>query len=271
MDRNELENALRQQCPTIGERVIAALEPCVVLEVAGIGDVAVGGSKLGGAPDMPKDMDWPAWEKGPLTFLAQIDLSALGVDTDLPSTGRLLFFADVDRCFGLYPEDRDGFRVMWTDAHVEPRPAPADVEEFACGRLTPRPRVSIPPLGSRAVDLHDVDVPDEEADALEEIREQWGVYETHQLLGHAAFIQHPIEEEVVQAIHGCFSGSTRFDTDTWKRVEHETADWRLLLQIASDGKLDYMWGDAGLLYFAIRRDALERPDSGHAWYLFQSS
>ncbi|MBE2314464.1 DUF1963 domain-containing protein [Solirubrobacter sp. CPCC 204708] len=32
-----------------------------------------------------------------------------------------------------------------------------------------------------------------------------------------------------------------------------------------------MWGDAGVLYFAIQRDALAHPESERAWYVFQTS
>ena len=269
MDRTELENALRERCPSFAEQVIAAIEPCLRLDTEPGDDAPVGVSKLGGDPDLPTNFEWPTWEEGPLDFLAQIDLTQIDTSFGLPDNGVLVFFADVDACFGLSQKDKDGFRIVWTDAELERRPAPEDAERFACGRIAFRNHLSVPPLG--AVAVGDVDVPDEEADALDDIRREFGGYEAHQLLGHADFIQHPIEEETVQAITGCSTGGAGFDTKLWAKVKDQTKDWRLLLQIASDGELDYMWGDAGLLYFAIRRDALARPLSENAWYIFQCS
>lgn len=287
MNRAELEQALRERCGAIAEPVIAALEPCVTLAVepAADAEIPVGASKFGGAPDLPRGLRWPTWVRRdaqpsgllrrkpetPLPFVAQLDLAAVAeVDagTGLPADGLLLFFADVLGGVGLYPEDRDGFRLLW----VEPG-TPLErrgMEGFPSGRFTPRRDVSIPYIGAPRLDLAGIDVLDEEADALDELWEAANAEATHQLLGHGSFVQHSIEETAVQALHGCFSGP-RFDHERWRQVEHEAADWRLLLQIDSDDRLGVMWGDVGQLQFAIRRDALARPRSEDAWFVLQSS
>ena len=76
------------------------------------GPTAVGGSRLGGAPDGPRDFQWPVVDGRPLAFLLQLDLAALGL-SELPTRGRLLFFYDLDNNpWGTSPED-----VGWAVIH----------------------------------------------------------------------------------------------------------------------------------------------------------
>src|SRR4051794_1176339 len=51
-------------------------------------------SRLGGAPNLPPEFEWPLWQGSPLAFLAQFDLAALSPleDLDLPREGALFFF-----------------------------------------------------------------------------------------------------------------------------------------------------------------------------------
>jgi uncharacterized protein YwqG len=268
MDQSDFENALRERCPTLAEPVLAALQPCLLIDAERTDDVPLGASRLGGDPDLPRDLEWPAWEHGPLDFLAQLDLTEVDAAFGLPATGSLLFFADFERCLGLQHSDRDGFRVIWTRDELERRTAPDGATRYACGRVRFREHASVPP--SDVVDVGGADVPDEEFDALHDLREAFGVVEVHQLFGHADLIQHPVEDETVQAITGV-RGERSFDRDKWEQVKDQAREWRLLLQIASDGNLDYMWGDVGVLYFAIRRDALDRPGPENTWYVFQCS
>jgi uncharacterized protein YwqG len=43
-------------------------------------------------------------------------------------------------------------------------------------------------------------------------------------------------------------------------MEKASKDWRLLVQIDSDGDLDWNWGDGGMLYVFIRREDARRGD-----------
>ena len=48
------------------------------------------GSHLGGDPLLPDDYEWPSWRGVPMSFIAQLDLSELGVHScafGLPSAG----------------------------------------------------------------------------------------------------------------------------------------------------------------------------------------
>ena len=112
-----------------------------------------------------------------------------------------------------------------------------------------------------------LDLSDEEFDAIEEIAgsydnairrtygEKYPYWGRHQLGGNENVVQHPVAEEVVQALAGCHESATGgFDAARWQAVQHEVADWQLILQIDSDDNLDVMWGDAGTLYWLARTE-----------------
>ena len=47
------------------------------------------------------------------------------------------------------------------------------------------------------------------------------------------------------------------------------ADWRLLLQLDSDDGVDFMWGDAGVLYFWIREADARAMRFDRVWLVLQ--
>jgi hypothetical protein len=59
----------------------------------------IGGSRLGGRPDLPRGHRWPAVENRPMAFLAQLRLDELAAalpEGGLPRAGLLVVFADID-------------------------------------------------------------------------------------------------------------------------------------------------------------------------------
>jgi uncharacterized protein (TIGR02996 family) len=90
--------------------------PMVTFETTIVEDdaIAVGGSKLGGLPDLPANVEWPKWSGGRLGFVGQFDLSELALTQatrELPDDGVLSFFsfADPDG----FPRELGDTRVMF--------------------------------------------------------------------------------------------------------------------------------------------------------------
>lgn len=109
------------------DRIVATIRPSYLLRLA---DSAartrpLGGSRLGGRPDLPPDFEWPSWEGKPQAFLAQIHLDALPAGGPperelLPASGRLYFFYDQEqRTWGFDPRDRGSFLVAFSDAPTD--------------------------------------------------------------------------------------------------------------------------------------------------------
>jgi len=73
--------------PAIGLRTRAATDE----------DRVVGATRVGGEPDLPSSLAWPVGKEGPLLFVMQValaDVTALDLESLLPSDGQLLLFSD---------------------------------------------------------------------------------------------------------------------------------------------------------------------------------
>jgi hypothetical protein len=247
------------------ETIAALAKPCIQLETVPGDEPAgrVGASRLGGEPDLPPGEPWPEWQGTPMSFLVQIDLATVaglpGADA-LPSGGLLSFFCDAHDA---EEPDAGAWRVLYTpaEASLKRAPIPDAVPEDGifteCG-LTPRPGVSLP--------YHDepqilaLELSWDESDAYLDVRDPGdpsGPTE-HRLLGWPDPVQNAeMELECQRATAG-------LDWD-WSAA----AEWRLLLQLASDDDAGMMWGDLGLLYFWIRERDLAARDFSRVWMITQ--
>jgi uncharacterized protein YwqG len=114
-----LQNAGLPHIAAVADRLVL---PAIRIrsEVADEAELPIGGSKIGGRPDLPGAYEWPQHEGMPLGFLAQFDLnSANQYDAQgaLPRAGILSFFYDFKAApWGLYPQNRGGWRVLYFGA-----------------------------------------------------------------------------------------------------------------------------------------------------------
>jgi uncharacterized protein YwqG len=272
--------------PTVGTALIAQLRPAVRLIASPIPDrrIAVGATKFGGRPDLPRDFDWPTWrnpqgEVRPLGFYAQISLdeinAAAPASLGLGVAGLLSFFCDyaydgLNGIMGLMSWEQPGCRIIHSPAAGLVR-YESRAQEWPSGSLTPVPIWTRPPS------VEGVELPEGEFDGLDAFDRAYEASITgnsksgrHQVGGHAMFIQHPVEEEVVQALyvndeHG------RFDREKWEAAKVRVPEWRVVLQIDSDNGLDVMWGDVGMLYWAARQEDIDQDNWTNAMFNFQCS
>jgi len=290
--RDQVAERFRAASSSAGPILADGLLPAVryAIRQAPDAELAVGSSKIGGDPDLAAGAEWPAWSdptaaetKRPLRFFAQVKLddatSTAPGELNLPSTGLLSFFADFTNdgltgIEGLFGDEREGCRVLYSapGTRLERRRSPVP---------TLRP-AALHPLGVWTWS-QDVEVPPGELDALvawvsdydNQVREQcppgWDLGGRHQLGGHARYIQHPVEEEVVQAVSGAYQRGGKFDQGRWLEVQNQVKDWRVLLQIDTDRTLELMWGDAGTIYWAALRADAARGEWSRAMFNFQCS
>ncbi|MFG2722571.1 YwqG family protein [Streptomyces sp. NPDC048416] len=276
--------ALQHLSPEAAEKWLGLLRPGVRLGAAAGIDDAVG--RLGGHPALPTTSQWPVWEgHGPLSFIASIDCAVLPTpasDIDLPVAGTLLFFYFDGQLDGgdalVLAERREswaGARVLYVaaDEKVAERGAPAGLKPYPVVPLTARVEMTAAepwhpsvravfapdaPLGNR----YDHPVCSQEfLDALWEFDDEVG----HQIGGHAHSVQNPVEMEIAEAVLG---GEVSWDDP---RLSQEAGNWVLLAQFDSEDTADMMWGDAGALYWLIRRDDLAERRFERAMFTWQCS
>lgn len=283
-DRAALLARLQKECPLYAQKAIAEMQPCVLFATKQTPecDIPIGATKFGGMPDLAFNVGWPVAvresEEHPLEFIAQINLAdsrAQEVEPNVPRVGLLSFFYDMEEWVGgIYPTDSRFWRVIYTPPG---------------GNLTRRRGTpySKPPLKAcSATSLLTVSLPDVQApvfsnikksdfqqdayfDIVSSLQSPSGANYCHQLFGHEEIIQHPLAEETVQGISGCFVGSD-FNYQIWNSVQNQVKDWRLLMQFAEDAELESIWGDGGLLYYSIRHQDLANEAYDKAWLILQS-
>lgn len=260
--------------------VIEALKPlampAVVLEDAPGRTVL----RLGGQPRLPQSTDWPDRKGRPLSFIAELDLSALraiGGPDWLPASGLLHLFYDVeDEPWGFDPADRDGWKVIKTDA-ASPRPLPRPP-----GLSGDRVFTSVALAGRRALTYpttERLDLPPDVGGAFEFEPVQdfmdadLGDGPRHQVGGYPSPIQNDgMELEAQLASNGIYvGGPDGYSDERVAALEPGADDWCLLLQIDSDDSAGLMWGDTGILYVWVREQDARAGDFSRVWMIVQSA
>ncbi len=280
------------------ERVVDGLMisamPAVRILVDRVDDalIPIGASKLGGLPDLPAGVDWPAWHEH-MAFIGQFNLVAVAPfdrENILPTHGLLSFFYETSgeplhsERWGL-PEDAPylddygldlslGWRVLYHDADpatfVRQR-QPADlnvwVRYHACtARFATDytlPDVDGPelfPLGLTSEERYQLIELDHEINRG--AREEQG----HHLLGYPYNLG---GNSLLEAHAGpgiWLNDWVAEGGDQLRAIAQAAADkWRLLLQIDSGGATEMDWGGGGVLHYVIERAALRTHDFTKTW------
>lgn len=301
LTRGEIE-AIAGECglERVAARIAEAALPAARLDYA-----RDGGSRLGGLPRLPDDVEWPVWRGRPMSPLAQVALDDLPAELSglgLPETGALAFFWDSGAVrmwtlhggeeapdaagWGFDPADAGAAAVVYAEGADHPeRAAPDGLPQAALllarsARLVPES--TIPSYGSRAFEA--LDLSEDELDAyLDDFYPRVAAAEgvagangldfapRHQLLGHPDVIQGDMQLEAQLVTNGLYCGdSTGYNDPRARELEAGADDWRLLFQLGSDEEeLGVMWGDVGRLYFWIRDGDLRARRFDAVWLILQ--
>lgn len=238
-------------------RIATTGVPCVNFDAGEAEEVPVGASKLGGLPDLAPNTSWPRRGQRPLMFLAQINLSDLpdvqGL-TGVPPSGLLsLWYDTADEPWG-DGREAEGFRVLHTASPADqllrtelPEFEPDGVK-FPNWPWQPFTECPLRITGSDCYDFESVvagverqEGPEVARQLEDAISEHLRDSPQHRLLGRPDAIQNDMAEEL--------------EDDTGRD------GWTLLFQLDTDEDgPGWMWGDAGRLYYWIRKQDLARAD-----------
>ena len=242
-------------------------------------------------------------EDRPLSFLAQFNLAEIhpfDADKLLPSTGRLYFFYEMASMkWGFDPKDKGCSRVLYVEdatAKLAPVDFPNDLDDYY---LIPEFALSFEKEKSRpSFEEFEVYTGDEKIlyeDAkqhLDEDADEWDLYEHSlelfgcpvyddeadekaRLLGYADIIQNEMLEECETVTRGFYCGDRVKGLSREERldIKRQRKEWTLLFQLGtiSDPESDYelMWGDAGCIFFYIKKADLEEKRFDKTWLILQ--
>jgi len=243
-------------------------------------EIAVGQSKIGGQPDLPKNIEWFKEDDGKrLSFIAQINLAEVASfdkSKQLPPQGILYFFYSAEQeAWGFDIKDKDKFKVFFYDGNLSElkrQDFPKDLVEHSrynpC-KLIFQSSVSLPNLEQDYVSAR---FTESESDKYLEITEDLDV-ESNKLLGHSDNIQGPMELECELVTNGLYCGdATGYNDRKAKELAKNADSWTLLFQVDSNyEEAGMIWGDMGRLYFWIKKDDLKNKRFDKCWLISQCS
>lgn len=237
-----------------------------------------GGHRFGGMPDLPSDIDYPAYydeyrgRHYRYEFIAQINCEALApLQQYLPRTGTLFFFFETIHRFG----GRDGHspcKVLYVADNSTLRPGKRfsfneeDFFELPGGQYSPYTanavvKNSAPSFYAWHSNRHlfqgDAQALLKEEDLLEELYDSF--------------------EEPVNSLHPSDHEMNAHAVTQHESPERQAAlaqkgnpeDWIILLTLKSKG--DFQWGDAGDLFFVIHKSDLAQNDFRKVFVTMESS
>ena len=244
-------------------------------------------------------------EDKPLSFLAQFNLAETHpFDTDglLPSTGMLYFFYEMESMkWGFDPKDRGCSRVFYVGdaaAQLTPMDFPEDLDahyiipEF---NLSFKKQKSLPSFEEFEVHAGNEKILYEDArEQMEEDGEdldEWDLYENalenygcpideetnedSRLLGYADVIQNEMLEECEKVSRGFYCGDAgkKLSGEERRQIKEQRKEWVLLFQMGtvadSEEEYELMWGDAGCIFFYIKKEDLKERNFEKTWLILQ--
>ncbi|UKS62137.1 YwqG family protein [Bacillus toyonensis] len=218
------------------EELINTVFPCVKVVPEQQETVAIGSSKMGGAPDLPDTFEYPMYTGNPLHFIAQFnlnDLQNVRINHNLPKTGMLYFFS-IENYFEEDVNPMEAGRVLYYDVPVEQlRRADETQAKYNQCAITFELTYKLPELF-----IEDEADSDRFLQLLEELIPD--NYDNHQMFGEPFSVQ----EEILQ--------------ETGEYMGIDPQQMTLLFQIDSDHKnCNMVWGELGMLYFCIGNEDLK--------------
>ena len=233
------------------------------------------GSRFGGTALLPGGQAWPATRAGrPLSFLAQVSTADIQVPSGvavLPADTLLAFFyeAGKQQGWGFHPGDRQFSAVIAVPAaDAVAAASPAGALAFPAYRMLRRPVTTIPDHGEPSLDElgADYDVFRRLYAGLDrDDKPPW-----HRMFGWPDLVQNPMQLECQLASNGIYLGDGKgYHHPRAAELAPGAEDWVLLLQLDTDDKIGWMWGDTGTIYYWIRRQDLLAARFDQAWMIFQ--
>ncbi|MEY8347001.1 YwqG family protein [Bacillus cereus] len=243
--RNQIDSLIDKHNLThIKRELLATVFPCVKVIPRQEELLPIGCSKMGGLPDVPSTFEYPTHEGKALDFIAQFnlaDLQDVGMEHDLPKTGMLYFFYNVN------DEHEDAWCVQYDNEPIERLQRVNNKQsKYTQCTLSFNLIYKLPELF-----IEDEADSDRFLQLLEELIPDH--YDNHQVFGEPFSVQGEVFEEA-----GEYTGIHDYDMT-------------LLFQIDSDYANCHMtWGDLGMLYFCIGNEDLKQRRFENTCCILQS-
>lgn len=286
----------------VADDIVKLCKPSIRLQLQRMADqtkLPLGGSRLGGRPDLPSGKSWPAWRGVPMAFVGQINLADSAPNDKeglLPHSGLLSFFCAVDgTAAGVMRslDDPSSWTVSYSDgdpATLVQLPLPPDLPErlrFPACQASFSREPTLPEASTR--EMLRLGRSEAERGAYLDVTSGADVgfddVLHYHLLGHPyiltdspliagylkahgiadpyAIVPHLPDEELRRELR------LRGPQHEWSGLQElrdkSDAEWTLLLQVYSNEEAGMDWAGGGVLHFCIPKEALSRREFDRVW------
>ncbi len=262
-------------------RLGAIIRPAIVLETsASVGELAPLASKFGGAPDVPVGFEWPHDEGQPLSFVAQLrlkELQAFDLEGRLPTSGLLSFWTNyaVGNCGVFHFQSEDWQKLDLPQREICGGFFQKLRRRFAGKRIltlspTPLQFDVCPSHPWNCAEFYGEEQTITESEGLMRAFEDLSYSSGHQMFGFPCSVQNDVRDDCAREWNEFLNSSQARKLElSLERDQTTWSDWELLLQIGEDANAKMAWGDAGMIYFLIRRVDLEAHRFDRCWFVSQ--
>ena len=250
------------------------------LERGQSGSNQLGVSRIGGYPDLPAHIQWPCTKGGQyMTSLAQLNLSQIATEVGedrlpdyFPRQGLLYFFVGLDEPSYqiehqiLYIAEPDMGSLQYREPEAMTILEEDDEQPFQAYEVHAQGTIEFPNYAYLDYDqLTDHGVSDDQYLEWNEAMNNEPDDTIGKMFGYP-LSQHADDE--IEAITSILTGKHTYEVEkrhTWlvnvldgdeQKVEQEIEEMLMLLEIDSDDDIGYMWWDAGVIHFFIRKEDL---------------
>jgi uncharacterized protein YwqG len=254
-------------------------------------------NRLGGRPNLPAGLDWPAHQGEALGFVAELDLASLphlgagdrpewakGLPTlALPTSGSLyFFFAGTDGSLGYGPEE---WRVLYSEESLvqmplrewpdqfhdlyKLKPVRLDVELIEPTLPDPGDAVlSAVPLNGEEREIYAAMKAVFDENRLRPARRLGGYPDLMQQFQDPDSLRHwdenrPFGLHRIGGYPDYIQHDPRLEAD--RSAPGNATGWELLFRVDSEESTSICWGDVGRVYFLIRQDDLLYRKFENTW------
>jgi uncharacterized protein YwqG len=229
--------------------------------------IPLGATKLGGRPDLPDEIPWPAFSRRPLAFLAQIDLATMRVQgtplPGLPNEGLLSLFSawgwsSEDAGDPAIPEsglrDQEGWTTVLrtpVDNPLRRRQKPSGLKHYTAAAVEPIAVMSLP--------NHEHEPNVQRLRWSPEVVRRFDEMQTE---FRSAQMEHYLKTSDALTAPHQLGGYALFQQIYPPELDSSRC---MLLQIGSDALTKMMWGDGGELTFYADSTAIKQGRFERIW------
>ena len=268
------------------EKIIKLIKPAIGILTKKMesDNLKIGGSKIGGKPDLPKDISWPRLNDSDLVFCAQYNISELkkfDVENLLPEKGMFYIFIGINGEYNEFSVEQKDYKIFFienleelvrkeypTTLKTEGKVEPAEIQYFESLTIPDDENYKLIYFDEKYEDFYFYFYQDTEEYIAEELNEN--ADNMHQILGEDKSIQSSVVYEFSRE-----ELDVSYDkyTEKWDEILENSKTFSNLIQLDcmdSNTNLD-KFGGSGVFYIGLKTKELEKKNFNDLKISFQTT